>query len=127
MQAILAIGSFVIRVLRRAKLRNGLLVLFRALLELHGVTVKTVGKSAFPPAVHTQITPVIAPAGTVAVIWVSEPTVKVAFFPLWKVTSVAPVKLLPVMVTVVPTGPLAGVKLKICGVTQKILSLVSLP
>jgi len=36
-----------------------------------------------------------------------------------KVTAVAPVKLLPLIVTTVPTGPLAGEKLEITGVTRK--------
>ena len=60
--------------------------------------------------VVTVIGPVVAPVGTVAVIWVEELTVKlVALAPL-KVTAVAPVKPAPVMVTLVPTGPLLGLK-----------------
>ena len=42
------------------------------------------------------------PAGEVAVIWVSELTVKLAELALPNLTAVAPVKLLPVIVTVVP-------------------------
>ena len=56
----------------------------------------------------TEIEPTVAPLGTVALIWEPEITVNAADVPL-KATPVAPVKLLPVMVTVVPTGPLPGV------------------
>jgi hypothetical protein len=58
---------------------------------------------------------------------VSEFTVKAANFPHAKTTSVAPRRLLPVMTTLVPTGPLVGDKLEICGVTRKILLLVRVP
>ena len=63
---------------------------------------------AVPPAVVTRIRPVLAPAGTVAWIWVPETTVKDAAVEL-NVTAVAPAKLLPVTVTTVPAAPLAGV------------------
>ena len=89
--------------------------------------MKTVGLLTCPPGVTTLIDPVIAPAGTVAVIWVSESTVKVACFPHSKTTSVAPARLSPVMTTVAPAEPLGGEKLEICGVTRKILLLVSPP
>ena len=54
-----------------------------------------------------------------------------ALVPL-KVTAVAPVRLVPVMTTLVPTGPLAGEKLVIVGgcaaaVTVKLLALVAVP
>ncbi len=44
-------------------------------------------------------------------------------------TTVVPVKLDPVMVTVVPTGPLVGVKLVIVGggITVKVSVLVAVP
>ncbi len=48
----------------------------------------------------------------------------VAFTPP-KVTTVAPVRLLPVMTTLVPTGPLVGEKLEITGVTRKLTLLES--
>ena len=51
-----------------------------------------------PAGVVTATGPVVAPVGTVAVIWVSEVTVNVAVVPL-NFTAVAPVKPLPVMVT----------------------------
>src|SRR5947209_897676 len=62
-----------------------------------------------PLEMVTAITPVLAPLGTVVVIWVSELTVKVAETPL-KVTFFAPVKPQPVIMTLVPGGPLSGVK-----------------
>ena len=48
---------------------------------------------------------------------------------LLKVTPVAPMKLVPLMVTLVPTGPLAGVKLVIVGglMTVKLPALVAVP
>ena len=53
---------------------------------------------------------------------------KVAIAPL-KATRVVPVKLVPLMVTLVPTGPLAGVKLVIVGglITVKLPALVAVP
>ena len=70
------------------------------------------------------IFPVTAPVGTVAVTWVSEWTVNVASFPS-NVTLVGCVKLTPVIVTTVPTGPLGGLKLLICGETRNFGVLVS--
>src|SRR6476469_4182382 len=60
----------------------------------------------------TVIGPVLAPAGTVVLIWVGEATVKVALVPL-KATAVAPVRLVPVIVTAVPAAPVVGLKLVI--------------
>jgi hypothetical protein len=59
---------------------------------------------------------------------VAEVTVKLAALPL-NVTAVAPVKAEPLIVTLVPTGPLAGVKLVIVGtgITVKLLALVAVP
>src|SRR5437867_12842285 len=73
------------------------------------VTVKLLTLVAVPAGVVTLIGPVVAPLGTVAVIWVLEFTVKPAVVPL-KVTAVVPMKLLPLIVTMVPTGPLGGLK-----------------
>ena len=67
-----------------------------------------------PAAVVTLIRPVVAPAGTVALICADDTTVKLAEVPL-NLTDVAPLKPLPLMVTVVPTGPLAGEKDEITG------------
>ena len=78
------------------------------------VTVNFVRLVAFPAGVLTMILPVVAPAGTVAVIFVAELTVNVAITPL-NFTAVAPVKFVPEIVTEVPTGPEVGVKLVIVG------------
>jgi len=95
-----------------------------------GVTVKLLGVSdadvAVPPAVVTDTRPVEAPAGTIAVIFMSVLTVKLAAVPL-KLTAVAPLKPVPLMTTLVPTTPLVGLKLVIVGVTVKFVVLVAVP
>ena len=55
-------------------------------------------------------------------------TVKLALT-LLNATAEVPVKLVPLMDTLVPTGPLAGVKLVIVGglITVKLLALVAVP
>ena len=86
---------------------------------LVGLSVLSVGSEAVtvkgnpvlvPPGVVTTTGPVLAPGGTLVVIWVAEFTVNVAAVPL-KLTAVAPVRLVPVMTTVVPTVPLVGFRL----------------
>ena len=62
------------------------------------VTVKSLRLVPVPAALVTVILPVVALLGTVAVIWVSETTAKLAAAPL-KATAVPPAKLLPVSVT----------------------------
>lgn len=62
--------------------------------------------------------PVAAPKGTVVVTVPELFTVNVASAPLNE-TAVTPVKFVPVIVTDVPTGPLAGVKEDMAGVTVK--------
>jgi hypothetical protein len=59
---------------------------------------------------------------------VAEVTVKAALAAL-KLTAVAPVKFVPLMVTLVPTGPLVGAKLVIvgAGITVKLFVLVAVP
>jgi hypothetical protein len=54
--------------------------------------------------------------------------VKAAAVPL-KLTAVAPLNFAPVIVTAVPAGPFAGVKLAIVGATStvKLLALVTVP
>ena len=63
-----------------------------------------------PPAVVTLMSTVPVPAGAVAVIVVVELKVKLVAAVAPNVTAVAPVKLVPVMVTVVPPawGPDVG-------------------
>ena len=78
------------------------------------ITVKLVALVPVPTPVVTLTGPLVAPAGTVAWIAVSEVIVKSASAVL-KITAVAPVKSTPRIVTLVPTGPLVGVKLVIVG------------
>jgi hypothetical protein len=79
-----------------------------------GATVNEPGLLEVPPGVVTLIGPVGAPAGTVAVSWLPEVTVKAAAVPL-KDTAVVPVKSLPATVTEVPGHPEAGVNEEIVG------------
>src|SRR5205823_7810643 len=83
---------------------------------------------AVPPGVVTLIGPLVAPAGTVVVIAVAELTVKLALA-LLNSTAVAPLKLVPLIVTLVPTGPLPGVKLVIVGglITVKLAAVLAVP
>src|SRR5207248_2848168 len=95
-------------------------------LEIVGATAKLVALVAVPPGVVTLSGPVVALDGTVALIVVAEVTVKAAPLPL-KFTAVAPVNVVPVIVTLAPTGPKAGVKLVIVGDTMKLAVLVAVP
>jgi len=52
--------------------------------------------------------------------------VKLAAIPL-KLTAVAPVKFVPLIATLLPTGPLVGAKLAIVGATAKLVALVAVP
>jgi len=82
------------------------------------VTVKLAALVAVPSSVVTMMGPVAAPAGTVVVTVPELLTVNVATLPPKK-TALAPVKFVPVIVTLVPTRPLAGVKEVMAGVTVK--------
>ena len=77
--------------------------------------VKELALAAVPPGVVTMIGPVVAFAGTVAVICEGDLTLNEALTPL-KVTSVVPERFVPLMVTDVPVVPRVGVKLEIVGV-----------
>jgi hypothetical protein len=80
------------------------------------VTVKVPTEVAVPPGVATAMAPVLAPLGTVVVICVGESTVKVVAAVPLNFTAVAPVKLVPVMTTLVlPATPLPGEKPVIVG------------
>ena len=74
---------------------------------IRAATVKLVAVVAVPAGVVTLMGPVVAFAGTVVVICVLLFTVNVAETPL-NLTDVAPVKLAPVIVTLVPGAPLVG-------------------
>src|SRR2546425_12161867 len=73
------------------------------------MTVKLLALIAVPPDVVTLIGPVVAPLGRVVAIEVDEFTVKLAATPLM-VTDVTPVKFVPVIVTLVPSGLLLIVR-----------------
>ncbi len=75
------------------------------------LTVKLLEEVALPPGVVTLRGPFVAPAGTTAVSWLSESTVKLAASVPLKLTLLAPVNPLPVNVTVLPTAPEVGLKL----------------
>jgi hypothetical protein len=108
--------------------------------EIVGLVVVTVNLWALvavPPGVVTEIFPVVAPVGTVAVIFVAELTENdVALTPLNftdVVVNPVPLKFVPLIVTDVPTGPLVGENEEIVGagtvveVTVKTEELVAVP
>src|SRR5262249_42201746 len=74
---------------------------------------------AAPPGVITVTGPVVAPAGTVVLIVVALVTDAGAATPL-NFTVLPPTKVVPVIVTLVPTAPLSGVRLSIVGTTLKV-------
>jgi len=97
------------------------------------VTVKLVELAPVPFEVVTAIGPLCAPAGTFALMLVSELTVKFPPPTPPNVTDVAPVKPVPVIDAFVPTGPLVGVNDVTVGpppppvVTVKLDELVPVP
>ena len=79
-------------------------------------TTKLVAETVVALGVVTVTGPVVVPTATMAVMLVAEFTTnELAAVPL-KLTLVAPVRLVPVIVTLVPTGPVAG--LRVIGVAQ---------
>jgi hypothetical protein len=99
------------------------------LIDGGGITEKVEELVAVPPGVTTEIAPLVAPFGTVAVIFVSESTEKIVVVPLNR-TSVAPLSCVPVIVTDVPTEPDAGENPPIDGagtVTVKLAELEAVP
>jgi hypothetical protein len=92
------------------------------------VTVKLTPLLAAPPTVTTTF-PVVAPAGTVAVMLVALQLVGVAATPL-NVTALVPCvapKFAPAIVTDVPTNPDAGFKLVILGAGAALFTLTGTP
>lgn len=83
----------------------------------YGVTVKVDALVAAPPAVVTAILPVFAPVGTAAVICVAESTLNAVALTPPKVTALAPVSAVPVIFTMVLTGPLSGLIAVMVGIT----------
>jgi len=91
--------------------------------------VKLAALVAMPPGVVTVIFPVVAPAGTVAVMVVAFTTLKVvAAMPL-NCTAEALVRFVPVRVILAPTPALVGVKEVNFGATRtvKLVALVTVP
>src|SRR5262249_53565945 len=91
------------------------------------VTIKLFALTATPSGVATRIGPVLAPEGTVARISVDETTVKLVVAMLLNDTLVALKKLVPRIVTRVPTGPSVGEKLMMLGNTWKLFVLMITP
>src|SRR3989442_3887072 len=77
-----------------------------------GMTVKLLALIAVPPDVVTLIGPVVAPLGRVVTFEVHTFTVQLPPPPLF-LTDVTPVKFVPLIVTLAPTGQLVGEKLLI--------------
>ena len=75
------------------------------------MTVKLAAVVAVPAGVVTATGPLVAPAGTVAVICMSLFTMKVAATPL-KLTAVAPAKPVPLRITLLSGAPEVGRKPK---------------
>jgi hypothetical protein len=91
-----------------------------------GINVKLTPLLAMPFTVTTTL-PVVAPVGTVATIDVAVQLVGVAVVPLNVTVPVVP-KFVPVMVICVPTGPLVGLMLAICGLgSVKVTALLVTP
>src|ERR1700677_1867888 len=80
----------------------------------HGSTVKLLLLVVVPPALVTDIVPLVAPAGTVAVMYPEASTTEAADLPL-KVTAVVPTNAEPLSVIFAPTNPLVGVNSKAPG------------
>src|SRR5579863_1699985 len=93
----------------------------------YGVTVNFAELLPVPPGVITEIFPVLAPVGTLAINCLSDFTMKVFCVTPPKVTLVVCVRLSPLIVTGVPTVPLGGVKPDTCGVTSNVCRLVNVP
>ena len=79
-------------------------------------TEKSVALKFVPFGVVTLILPVVVPVATTAVILFGLSTVNDAAAVVLNFTAVAPVKLFPLIVTAVPTGPLVGENDAISGV-----------
>lgn len=82
---------------------------------LGAVTVNVLVLVAVPLGVVTAMAPDVAPVGTTKERVVALATVNPVMVAPFSVIALAFVKLVPVTVTVVPIGPLAGVKLAMAG------------
>lgn len=93
------------------------------------ITVKLPELLVEPAGVVTETVPVVVPVATTALIWVELITVnEEAAVPL-KLTAVAPVRFVPLIVTVVPTPPEDGLIVVMVGNarTVKLVALVPVP
>src|SRR5262245_5492094 len=75
-----------------------------------------------PAGVVTLTEPLVAVAGTVVVILESESTEKVVAATAPNLTALAPVKVVPVISTLAPRIPLAGLSWVTLGVTLKVMA-----
>jgi hypothetical protein len=73
----------------------------------------------------TKILPLFPPVGTSAVTSVKDFTANAVTFTPPEVSAVVPVNSVPLIVRLLPTSPLVGVKLASCGVTRKATLLLS--
>ena len=110
-----------------------LIVIVSPTIPLPGLNPLTIGRTkklatvvAVPPGAVTEIGPLLAFKGTDEVIEVLFTTPNIAGTPL-KLTSVALVKLTPVIVTFVPGAPLVGVKRVMFGGKKKFVVLTVIP
>src|SRR5919109_2408180 len=100
-----------------------------ARLVSEGMTVNGATLAVEPDAFATSIFPLVASGGTVARIDVDESTVTWLASRLPKRTPVTEPRLVPEIVTTVPTGPRTGAKVVMVGgrITRKSLALVAVP
>src|SRR5208283_3968063 len=80
----------------------------------HGSTVKLLLLVVVPPALVTEIVPLVANAGTIAVMYPEASTAEAADMPL-KLTAVVPTNAEPLSVIFAPGNPLVGENLKAPG------------
>ena len=90
---------------------------------MHGLVAQKLLDTA--DIVRDAIFPVVAPVGTVAVMRMSEFTVRLAAEVPLNAPFVACVRPVPWMLTGVPTGPLVGLKLAMVGSTLNVCALVN--
>jgi hypothetical protein len=95
---------------------TGPLVGVKDVMVAPATTVKLVALFAGPPPeVVTWIGPVVAPTGTVAVIWVAELTTYVVAAVVLNITEFVHPKFVPVMTTLAPADPVVGANEVIVG------------
>jgi hypothetical protein len=85
-----------------------------------GIAINDAADVAVPPGVVTEIGPMVGFAGTMAVMDVALTTVKLVAAKPLNFTAVAPVKLVPVIVTFTPAAPDVGVNDVIVGAGIKV-------